>query len=148
MKKIKICEEDASLRELLSLCLQLKDYRAEKVTDINASNCSCPSDGACASALIVSAKCPDSCKALMDKQEKNGCKIPKQNKVILSSEFAEGQRGEIEKTGYSTIEKPYKFSTISEWLDSIELRTQDSANNDEAIHEEYLNGFMKGVVEC
>lgn len=143
MKKIKICEDDTSLRDLLFLCLQLKGYQVEMIPDIASSNCPCTAEEVCASALIVSTECPDKCKAILDEQERHGCKIPKQNKVILSAEFSEGQREEIEKAGYIAIEKPYRFADISGWLDAIALRSPNAPESEPAkggVHKDCLGG--------
>lgn len=58
----------------------------------------------------------ESIRLLID-QDNKGCKLTRQNKAVMSANFTEDQERFIQSHGFSTIKKPFRLTSIDQWLE-------------------------------
>lgn len=129
--RVYLFEEDPSLLELLVLYLKSKGHQVQGFLGgytcslYLMEECVCPADTPCAEAVIVNAKIPnqESFQILVD-QARKGCKLPRQNKAVMSACFSEAQEQAIRDQGFSVIKKPFRLAAIDAWLATCSARLQ------------------------
>ena len=127
--RIYIFEEDSSLLDMLMLYLRSKGHQVQGFTEgykcplYLLDECECPATKPCADAVIVNTRVPDkeSIQVLLD-QEKKGCKLTSQNKVVMSANLTESLEEYIQDKGFSTIKKPFRLTALNAWLEECAKR--------------------------
>lgn len=125
--RIKVYAKDLSVLKLLTLILERKGHQVHGVTDnyccpsCSLNMCPCPPGTTCADAVIINTRKPVlETLPILEEQDKNGCKLKKQQKVLMSSFFTDEQKQTIQSLGYPIIKKPFSLSTITKWLEAVE----------------------------
>jgi DNA-binding response OmpR family regulator len=130
--RVYIFDADLSTRTLLTFLLQSRGHQAQELAEpcnnalTYTENITCPSDSSCTDAIIVNTRLPvqESIQRLQHHNQ-TGCKIPKQNIVIMTTYATEEQRQTIREMGFSAIKKPFKLHEIDEWLDACAKRLKE-----------------------
>lgn len=59
---------------------------------------------------------------MLEEQARQGCKVKRENKAVMSGYLDEESSRNIAQRGYAFFQKPVDFSKISAWLDECEAR--------------------------
>jgi CheY-like chemotaxis protein len=83
----------------------------------------CNADYLCADVIITDFSMPGmNGLELLQEQAKNGCKLARENKAVISGRMMDGEIQQIKRLGYAFFQKPIEFSHFSAWLDKCEKR--------------------------
>ena len=52
-------------------------------------------------------------------QQRRGCKLPPERKVLISGEISEADKVMAPKRGYTVFQKPCLLETLDQWVDSL-----------------------------
>lgn len=122
-----IFEEVESLRDLLSIALQDRNYEVYSFPDPSVCplykdfDARCPQDFPCADLLIT-----DNRFLKMTGVEfirlhvERGCKAPVENTAVMSDRWTASDLDLARRLGCKIFQKPFRFKDFSDWLDSRE----------------------------
>jgi len=127
--RIYIFEEDPSFLKLLTVFLEKKGFSVQGFHDgyscplYQLERCVCPADTPCADAVLVNTRIPslEGIRLLLD-QDRKGCKLPRENKGVMSAGFTTEQQQLVQSHGFQVIRKPARLAAISAWLDECARR--------------------------
>jgi hypothetical protein len=129
--KLSIFFEDDSTKNLLLKVAKKRGYEAlafkypDTCVVTTDPGCMCIKDRRCADMMILGRHF-SSLKALdfVECQSKSGCRVPIENKLIISSSYdaTEEQRGEA--LGVKMLQMPFVFKELDDWFDECEKRLE------------------------
>jgi DNA-binding NtrC family response regulator len=133
-QKIILVDDLTWCSEILSEVLRDEGYEVESFSNARAvcdvfcqTVNSCKAEHACANYLLTDNRMPGISGLEMIKiQALQGCKIPSQNRAVVSGSWTEEEISQATRLKCKTFEKPYDFDAILVWLEEVANRPEHS----------------------
>jgi len=127
--RVFVFDEDKAFLKLLTVFLESKGHSVSAFTSkydcplFQGNQCECPATERCADAVIVNVRPPTMSNiGILIEQDSKGCKLPKQNKAVVSSQFTNELEAQIKAEGFHTMRKPSRLCQIDQWLNECDDR--------------------------
>ena len=126
--RIFVFDDDPSITRLLDLVLTSQGHCVQTFQD--PSYCSiyqqqhqCQQDFPCADVVITDIMMPKMNGIdLLRLQRDKGCRLPAENKALLSAKIDAEQQQAVEELGCHFIRKPFRLSDIVDWVEACAER--------------------------
>ncbi len=126
-KRAIVFDDDDMVLDFITDLLSLRDYEVLAFKEpmicpmYGEASDSCNKPDLCADIMIADIQMPQmSGIDLFKKQVERGCKLDIRNKAVISGHFDEDNVRKVEEIGCRFIEKPFKISALTEWIEECE----------------------------
>ena len=127
MKRAVVIEDDVALRKALSAVLKRRGYEVYEFSEPKFcpiyfnQRCACDGAHACTNIILTDLNMPNiGALEFVERKNLNGCKV--ENIAVMSAVWGPEEIETLMRLGCKILEKPFKMSELSAWLQECESR--------------------------